>query len=58
VNDLIAQILFLLSAFGTIVIMVLIIVKETHEQKTVDNNGAKNHVKRTCTNESGRFYID
>jgi len=57
-NDLVAQGLFLLSAFGAIVIMVLIIVKERRKQKTVDNKRAKNHVKRTYTSESGRLHLD
>jgi hypothetical protein len=57
-NDLVVQGLFLLSAFGAIIIMVLIIVKERRKQKTVDKKRAKNHVKRTYTTKSERLYLD
>ena len=57
-EDLIAEVMLMFSALATIVVMVLIIVKERHKQKTVDTKKAKNHVKRKLYTESARIYID
>ena len=57
-KDLIAEALLIFSALATIVVMVLIIVKERRKQRTVDTKRAKKHVKRTPNTESARLYID
>jgi hypothetical protein len=57
-NDLVANGLLLFSAFATIVVMVLIIVKERRKQKTVDTTKAKKHVKRKLDAESEGLCLD
>ncbi len=57
-NDAIAEILLLISAFATIVVMVLIIVKERRKQTAVDTNRAKNHAKRKSHAQSQGLYLD
>ena len=57
-NDLVAKILLIFSAFATIFVMVLIIVKERRKQKTVDTKKAKKHVKRKLHAESEGLYIN
>jgi hypothetical protein len=57
-NDIVAEILLFFSAFATIFVMVLIIVKERRKQKAVDTKKAKKHVKRKLHNESERLYIN
>ena len=57
-NDLIAEALFMFSALATIIVMVLIIVKERRKQKAVDTKRVKNHVKRELHTESARLYLD
>jgi hypothetical protein len=57
-NDLVANGLLLFSAFATIVVMVLIIVKERRKQKTVETKKAKKRVKRKLHAESERLYIN
>jgi hypothetical protein len=46
------------SAFATIVVMVLIIVKERRKQKKVDAERAKNNAKRRLHSKPGRLYLD
>jgi hypothetical protein len=57
-NDLVAEILLLFSAFATIFVMVLIIVKERCKQNSVDTKKAKKHVKKKLYTESERLYIN
>ena len=57
-KDLMAEVILVFSAIATIVVMVLIIIKERRKQKTVDTKKAKNHVKRKLYTESARIYID
>ena len=57
-NDLIAEALFMFSVIATIVVMVLIIVKERRKQKAVDTKRVKNHVQRELHTESARLYLD
>ena len=57
-NDTIAEILFTLSALATIVVMVLIIVKERRKQRALNKKKAKNHVKKNFHTEPGRLYFD
>ena len=57
-KDLIAEALLMFSALATIVVMVLIIIKERRKQKTVDTKRAKKHIKREPHSESARLYLD
>jgi hypothetical protein len=58
VKDLVAEAIIMFSAFATIVVMVLIIVKERRKQKKVDAERAKNRAKRRQRSEPGRLYLD
>ena len=57
-KDFVAETIFMFSAFATIVVMVLIIVKERRKQKKVDAKKAKNHAKRKLHTKPGRLYLD
>ena len=57
-KDLVAEAIILFSAFATIVVMVLIIVKERRKQKKVDAERAKNHAKSRLQAKPGRLYLD
>ena len=57
-KDLISEALLMSSALATIAVMVLIIVKESRKQKTVDMKRAKKHIKRELNSESERVYIN
>ena len=57
-KDLVAEAIFMFSAFATIVVMVLIIVKERRKQKKVDAERANNHAKRKLHTKPGRLYLD
>ena len=57
-QDLVAEAILMFSAFATIVVMVLIIVKERRKQKKVDAERAKNHAKRRLRTKPGRLYLD
>ena len=57
-KDIVAEGLLLFSVFATIVVMVLLIIKERRKQKTVDKEGAKGNVKRQPHYESESLYLD
>ena len=57
-NDLVAEGLFLFSAFALIVVMVLIIMKERRKQRNVGTKGKRKNVKRKLYTESEGLYLD
>ena len=57
-NNLVVKGLMLFSAFATIVVMVLIIVKERRKLKTDDNKKARKHVTKKLYTESEGLYLD
>ena len=50
--------IFLLSVFTAIFVMVLVIVKERHKQKTIDTKRKKNHFTKTLDIKSERLNLN
>jgi len=57
-NDLVAEGILLFSAFGAIVVMILIILKERRKRKAIETKMAKNHGKKTIHSRSEGLYIN
>ena len=57
-NDLIAEGIFLLSALGAIVVMLMIVRKERKKRKDETQLAANKNIKRPSYEKSGRLYIN
>ncbi len=57
-NDLVAEGIMLFSAFATIAVMALVILKERRKQKNFDSKKTKKHVQRKLQAESDRLYLN
>ena len=57
-KDKIAEGLMLFSAFATIVVMLLIIIKESSKQRKIDTKEKKSHVKKKPHYESETLHLD
>ena len=57
-NDLIAEGIFLLSAFGTVVVMLMIIRKERKKRKDETQLAADKKIKKPSYERSARLYLN
>ena len=57
-TDMIAEGFFLLSALGTIVVMLMIIRKERKKRKNETRKGANKNIKKSSYKASGRLYLN
>ncbi len=57
-KDIIAEGLLLFSAFATIVVMILLIIKERRKPKIIYKEDTKSNVKRKPHYESETIYLD
>ena len=57
-NDLIAEVIFLLSVLGVVVVMFMVIRKERKRRKNETKSGSAKNVRKPSYESSGRLYLN